>query len=390
MEEIKENPCKHYVLRLEAMAEILGEINTEIESSTCYYILLDHIATQLEVNAVSLNLLHGNGQTENIARLGFRSSDSIRVLIHHNSSLSRRVIDSGKPIRYNPAAANTASESFINFMNQEGFYDYLGIPLKDHNQTIGTLELFSFTPFNTTPDWQLHLRFIRSLTANTISRKKTYDQRKHSETELEVAYSETLQAWVRALEIRDRYTAGHTQRVLETTLRLATKMGIPNEILVHVSRGVLLHDIGKLAVSDNILRKTGPLDNKEWESMREHPRFAYNLLKPIQYLRPALDIPYCHHEKWDGSGYPRGLKGDEIPYQARIFSVVDVWDALTTDRPYRKAWPKLDALNYIRSKAGSEFDPKVVDAFIDLINTDQSNTQPIEVNSGKVVDTEFM
>ena len=390
MAENMENPCKKYMLRLESIASILGEINAEIDSATCYYILLDHISTQLETDAISLNVLQTSGQIENIARLGFRSNESLRGLTHSESSLSRRVIESGKPIRYNHAAASTVPEDFIHFMNTEGFYDYLSIPLSEEDRIIGTLEMFNYTPFNTTPDWQTHLKFIRSLTANTITRKRIFKERKSSETELEVAYSETLEAWVRALEIRDRYTAGHTQRVLDITLRLATRLGIPDEILVHLSRGVLLHDIGKLAVSDNILRKTGPLDHKEWESMREHPKFAYDLLKPIQYLRPALDIPYCHHEKWDGSGYPQGLKGDEIPYQARIFSVVDVWDALTTDRPYRKAWPKQDALNYIRSKAGTEFDPRVVTAFIEMVNSDQSSTQPVEVISSPGMDTQIL
>jgi HD-GYP domain-containing protein (c-di-GMP phosphodiesterase class II) len=379
MEQTKSNPCKKYVLRLEAISEILEEINSEIESTTCYYILLDHIATQLDVNAVSLNIRGEKDQLENIARLGFRTSESIRGISTNSNGLARKVVETGKPIRYNQSSTNTASEIFRGFMNDEGFYDYLGIPLEEKRRIIGALELFSYTPFNITADWQQHMHFIRSLATNTIRRKQLINQRSVSQTELEVAYSETLQAWVRALEIRDRYTAGHTQRVLEITLRLATKLGIPDELLVHLTRGVLLHDIGKLAVSDNILRKTGPLDNKEWQAMREHPQFAYNLLKPIQYLRPALDIPYCHHEKWDGSGYPRGLKADEIPYQARIFSVVDVWDALTTDRPYRKAWPKHDALNYIRSKAGTEFDPRVVDAFVEMINTDMSSTQPIEV-----------
>jgi HD-GYP domain-containing protein (c-di-GMP phosphodiesterase class II) len=253
------------------------------------------------------------------------------------------------------------------------------MPLVENQQVLGVLEMFSARPLNTTPDWRLHLKFIRGLASNTIRRKILSEQQKTTATELEIAYSETLEAWVRALEIRDHYTAGHTQRALDLTLRLATKMGIPDEMLVHITRGVLLHDIGKLAVSDNILRKTGPLDSEEWQAMREHPKFAYNLLKPIQYLRPALDIPYCHHEKWDGSGYPQGLQGEAIPYPARIFTVVDVWDALTTDRPYRRAWQKDDALNYIRAKAGTEFDPKVVDEFVGLVSMTESATQPVYV-----------
>lgn len=379
MEQIGNDPCKGYALRLEAISDILTDVNTEINSRACYYILLDHITTQLGLDAIALYVRTSFGTLENIARLGFRASEKIRTILHEAGSMAQRVMDSKQVVRYNPTVSNTATEVFVQFIKEEGFYDYLGIPIVENGKSLGVLELYSITPFNTTKDWKLHLKFIRSLTANTIQRKMLMEERERTATELEVAYSETLEAWVRALEIRDQYTAGHTQRALEMTLRLASKVGVPDEMLVHITRGVLLHDIGKLAVSDNILRKTGPLDNKEWQAMREHPQFAYKLLKPIQYLRPALDIPYCHHERWDGSGYPRGLKGDNIPFSARIFSVVDVWDALTTDRPYRKAWSKQEAATYIESKAGKEFDPKIVEEFIEMVNTDLSATQPIPV-----------
>jgi response regulator RpfG family c-di-GMP phosphodiesterase len=361
METPNNDPCRKFSTRLEAISEILADVNAEIDSGASYYILLDHVSTQLEVDAVALSIRTEFSKLESIARLGFRTVDGARSIGYGNISMA---------------------EAFRNFMVLENFYDYLGLPLVEDQQVLGVLEMFSQTPINTTLDWRLHLKFIRGLASNTIRRKLLAEKQKSTATELEIAYSETLEAWVRALEIRDQYTAGHTQRALDLTLRLATKMGIPDEMLVHITRGVLLHDIGKLAISDNILRKTGPLDSEEWASMREHPKFAYNLLKPIQYLRPALDIPYCHHEKWDGSGYPQGISGDAIPYPARIFSVVDVWDALTTDRPYRRAWPKDDALNYIRSKAGTEFDPKVVDEFVGLVSTTESATQPVYVQIG--------
>ncbi|HSG26729.1 MAG TPA: HD domain-containing phosphohydrolase [Anaerolineales bacterium] len=383
METTKKDPCKKFSLRLEAVSEILSDINTEIDSGSSYYILLDHVTTQLGVTAVALSIRTSFSTLEPVARLGFKTSEGVRFLESETASMAQRVLDSRQIIRYNRSSMNTVTDAFRGFMDQEDFYDYLGMPLVEGKQLLGVLEMFCTQPLNTTLDWRMHLRFIRSLAANTIRRKTLADQQKHTATELEIAYSETLEAWVRALEIRDQYTAGHTQRVLDLTLRLATKMGIPNEMLIHITRGVLLHDIGKLAISDNILRKTGPLDSQEWAAMREHPVFAYNLLKPIQYLQPALDIPYCHHEKWDGSGYPQGLQGPSIPYPARIFSVVDVWDALTTDRPYRKAWPKDDALNYIQAKSGTEFDPKVVDEFVGLMSSStESATQPIYVHAG--------
>ena len=381
MEPVFHNQDSSYPQRLSSIADILGAVNVEIKSNTCYYILLDHIKTQLNVDGVALHVTNHRFQLNNIARLGLRTGDKLQELVDKAAAMSHKVLVTRRSVHYNPTVSNTATQRFVQFLTDEGFYDYLGLPIEEDGQVLGVLELYSQTPINATSEWKLHLKFILGLTANTIQRKTLLNRQDVTTAELEVAYSETLEAWVRALEIRDRATAGHTHRVLDMTLRLASKLGIPDEMLVHISRGVLLHDIGKLAVSDNILHKTGPLNPNEWQIMREHPKFAYKLLKPIQYLRPALDIPYCHHEKWDGSGYPRGLKGDEIPYQARIFAVVDVWDALTSDRPYRKAWPKSDALEYIRSKSGEEFDPKVVDEFLDILQSDEFATQPVEVEA---------
>ena len=189
--------------------------------------------------------------------------------------------------------------------------------------------------------------------------------------ELAQAYDSTLEGWARALELRDKDTEGHTRRVTELALSLARAMNVPEEQLVHMRRGGILHDIGKMAVSDEILHKPAPLSVEESEIMRQHPRYAYEMLSHIEYLQPALDIPYCHHEHWDGSGYPRGLKGEEIPLAARIFAVVDVYDALTSDRPYRSAWKIEDALKYIIENAGKYFDPKIVTAFLSLMKQEE-------------------
>ena len=183
----------------------------------------------------------------------------------------------------------------------------------------------------------------------------------------------TLEGWSRALEVRDQETKGHSDRVAKTTLRLAKAMGIPEPDLVHIHRGALLHDIGKLGVPDSILLKTGPLNDEEKERMQKHPMIAFEMLASIAHLHTSLDIPYYHHEKWNGTGYPHGLKGEEIPLSARIFAVVDVWDALTSDRPYRKAWSKEEALAYIQEQAGEHFDPQVVDAFLALMGDEKAN-----------------
>jgi PAS domain S-box-containing protein len=199
-------------------------------------------------------------------------------------------------------------------------------------------------------------------------------ERKHAEEalqtahhDLQEAYDRTIEGWIRALDLRDREIEGHTQRVTEMVLKVAHALGLPESDIVHIRRGALLHDIGKIAIPDEITKKTGPLSDKEWGEMRKHPLYAYEMLSPITYLRPALDIPYCHHERWDGSGYPRGLKGEQIPLTARMFAIVDVWDALITDRPYRKASSEAEVLAYLQKEAGRLFDPHLVDLFLGVL-----------------------
>jgi putative nucleotidyltransferase with HDIG domain len=200
--------------------------------------------------------------------------------------------------------------------------------------------------------------------AVAIDNAQLFEDLQRKNRELEEAYQATLEGWVSALDMRDKETEGHTQRVTVLTQRLARFMGVGDEELVHITRGALLHDIGKMAIPDSILLKPGALTEEERELVKQHPKFAYDMLKRIEFLLPAIDIPYCHHEKWDGSGYPRGLKGEEIPFAARIFPVVDVWDALTSDRPYRKGLPVDEVKERIRAEAGRHFDPRVVDAFL--------------------------
>lgn len=180
------------------------------------------------------------------------------------------------------------------------------------------------------------------------------------------AYDATLEGWAHALELRDQETEGHTRRVADLTLTLARALGIPEVELEHIRRGALLHDIGKMGVPDSILLKPGPLDECEWAIMRRHPEYARTFLSPITYLQPSLDIPYCHHEKWDGTGYPRGLKGEEIPLAARLFAVVDVWDALCSDRPYRRAWTRAQAREYLQAQSGKHFEPRIVAVFLQI------------------------
>jgi len=201
--------------------------------------------------------------------------------------------------------------------------------------------------------------------------RKIAEQRQELEDlnkELLISYDKTIEGWSKALDLRDKETEGHTQRVTEKTMFLAHAMGLQEDFIKnHIWRGCLLHDVGKLGIPDSILLKEGPLTEEEWKVMRRHPVLAYEWLNAIPFLEPALDIPYCHHEKWDGSGYPRGLKGEEIPIAARLFAIIDVWDAITSDRPYRKAMSRAEAVQYILAQSGKHFDPQIVTLFMDNI-----------------------
>jgi len=251
----------------------------------------------------------------------------------------------------------------------EGFISYFGVPLIAKGQIKGVLEIFHRSPFAAAPDWQDFLETLSEQTAIAIDSIGLFNDLQRSNMELSLAYDTTLEGWSRALDLRDRETEGHTQRVVELTLRLAREMGISESELVHIRRGVLLHDIGKMGVSDSILHKPGPLTAEEKSSMYKHPEYAYEMLAPIRYLQRALEVPYCHHEKWDGTGYPRRLKEEQIPLAARIFAVVDVWDALLSGRPYRAAWPEDQVRAYIREQSGQHFDPRVVEAFFQVVGS---------------------
>jgi putative nucleotidyltransferase with HDIG domain len=248
-------------------------------------------------------------------------------------------------------------------------------------EALGSIAVYSQFPRQWSEDEIRLLSLLANQTAiaieNTRLLEAEHTARKHAEVlhlqtiqqsqDIILAYDTTIEGWSRALDLRDKETEEHTLRVTNLTIQLAQAFGISDVELKHIRRGALLHDIGKMGIPDNILRKSGALSDDERAMMHQHPQLAYEMLSPIAYLLPALDIPYCHHEKWDGTGYPRGLMREEIPLAARIFTVVDVFDALTSDRPYRPAWTKNKAIEYIRQQAGSHFDPRVVDVFLNLI-----------------------
>jgi len=208
---------------------------------------------------------------------------------------------------------------------------------------------------------------FQAASRDITERKQAEEALQIAHQNLEEAYDRTIEGWVRALDLRDRETEGHTQRVTEMTIKAARAMGLSDAEIVHIRRGALLHDIGKIAIPDEITKKTGPLNKREWDIMRKHPEYAYEMLSPIAYLQPALDIPYCHHERWDGSGYPRGLSAEEIPLTARLFAVIDVWDALISERPYRRPTPPPDVIAFLQQESGRLFDPRLVDLFLRVL-----------------------
>ncbi|MBI5638936.1 MAG: HD domain-containing protein [Nitrospirae bacterium] len=191
---------------------------------------------------------------------------------------------------------------------------------------------------------------------------------RQAEAELLDTYDLTLAGLAKALEFRDSETEGHSRRVVDLSMRLAREMACSAAEIEQIQRGALIHDIGKMAIPDHILSKPGPLDDEEKKTMEKHTVYAREMLAPISFLQPASVISYCHHERWDGRGYPQGLKGDEIPRPARLFAVVDQWDALSSERPYRKAWPREKIIAYIRENSGKRFDPQVVEAFFKIID----------------------
>jgi len=239
------------------------------------------------------------------------------------------------------------------------------------DELIGVINLFTRTKFDPDEDWLDFADTLIRQAAIAVDNITLFDNLQQAVEDLQQAYDKTIVGWSKALELRDQETLGHSERVVDLSLEVARHFGFEEGDLLHLRRGIFLHDIGKMGIPDNILHKPGPLTEEEWVIMRQHPVFAYNMLKGIDYLEPALKIPHYHHGRWDGSGYPEGLTGRDIPLEARIFMVVDIYDALRSDRPYRDAWSQEKTINYIKEQAGRELDPEVVAVFLKIIQDER-------------------
>ena len=350
----------------------LHSVDTAIGSTTDLRVslqsVLENITRQLKVDAADVLLLNpATLVLEYAAGLGFFTAEVMHTSLPLGKSQAGKSALERRIVRIPDLTDQSLEFSHNSLVTDERFAAYVAVPLMAKGEVKGVLEIFQRASLELDDDWMSFLEMLASQAALAIDNALLFEGLEKVNIELTLAYDATIEGWSQALELRDQETQGHSVRVLDLTLRLAAEMGISSKDLQDIHRGVLLHDIGKMGIPDSILHKPGKLTDEEWEIMHEHPKYAYDMLAPIAYLRNSLDIPYCHHEKWDGSGYPRGLSGETIPLPARIFAIVDVFDALTSDRPYRDAWSKEETLDYIREQSGTHFDPRLVEIFLKFI-----------------------
>jgi putative nucleotidyltransferase with HDIG domain len=365
--------------QLQALHIVDRAISSSFDLRPILNTVIAQTIAQLNVDAVDVLLFNPHLQTlDYVAGQGFRTraieQTHLRLGEGHTgrAALERRMIH----VTDLPKTGSTFTRTSI--LEGEGFLEQYVMPLIAKGEIKGVLEVFHRASLPRNPEWLDFLETLAGQAAITIDQTQLFDDLQRANLELIVAYDATIEGWARAMDLRDKETENHTRRVTEMTLSLAKALNVKDSEILHIRRGALLHDIGKMGVPDNILLKERELTEEEWVLMRRHPQFAYEMLQPIKYLRLSLDIPYCHHEKWNGTGYPRGLKGELIPLAARIFAVIDVWDAVTSDRPYRKGWTKQKAIKHIREQSGKHFDPRVVDVFLKIFENEESNSSPSE------------
>jgi PAS domain S-box-containing protein len=354
--------------RMQALRAVDAAIRASLDLGLTFNIVLDQVITHLGVDAAVVLLFDPQMQTlAHAANRGF---------LYHSITRSRLRLGRGHA---GQAALERRLISIAN-LNEvpddptrtplfagENFVTYYAIPLIAKGNVKGVLEIFHRTALKTDSEWQEFLEALAAQAAIAIDNATLFAELQHSNDELKLAYDSTLEGWSRAVDLRDQDTEAHTRRVTDMAVQLAHTMNMSTEEILQIYRGALLHDIGKMGIPDDILHKPAKLTEDEYAVIKRHPQYAFDMLYPISFLRPALDIPYCHHEKWDGTGYPRGLKGEQIPLSARIFAIVDVWDALAFDRPYRRAWSLEKVTEHIQSQSGTHFDPRVVNIFIHLL-----------------------
>ena len=359
---------------LNALRTIDRAIASSLDLKLTLDVVLDQVTGQLGVDAARILLWNPSTQKlEHTAGRGIPESASRAVAVRMGEGPAGRAALERRPVFVPDLRSLPSLDTSAEPSTSRGFISYYVLPLIAKNDVKGVLETFCRTAVEADEEWREFAGTLAGQAAIAIDNARLLTELTRSNTELRLAYETTLEGWSRALDLRDNCTQGHTARVAGLTVLLGQALGMDPEEILHLRRGALLHDIGKMGIPDSILLKPAPLTDEEWEVMRMHPVYAYELLSPISYLRPALDIPHLHHERWDGTGYPLGLKGEEIPLAARVFAVVDVWDAWTSHRPYRDRVSDERAREIIREAAGTHFDPRIVKAFLEL---DLSGAQP--------------
>ena len=352
--------------QLSALMSVGNLINSSLGRERVLEEVMDSLIALTHAERGFLMLRRRDGELIPVIARGIAHINLVEKEFAFSRTIVRRVADSCEPVLTTDAQEDPRFVDQVSIAAHQ-LRSIICAPLKIKDQLIGVIYVDNRARTGIFHESDLELvSAFANQAAVAIDNADLFDRLQRSNRELEKAYQATLEGWVRALDLRDKETEGHTQRVTVLTERLARSMGVEGDALEHIRRGALLHDIGKMGIPDSILLKPGDLTEDERALIRQHPVFAYHMLSPIEFLRPALDIPYCHHEKWDGSGYPRGLKGMEIPFAARVFPVIDVWDALVSNRPYRKALPHEEVRQIIKSDAGKHFDPNVVKAFLDM------------------------
>ncbi|MCC6568404.1 MAG: HD domain-containing protein [Anaerolineales bacterium] len=360
-QQIEKQLVRMQALRLNDLA-ILGTTDLRVALKT----IADQTRKHLRMDVVSVLLFNPYSlRFENAVVAGAQTSEIQSAWIRMGETVIGRAAFERQTLIF----PDVSQEPQLELVGKsEGFLSCFALPLIAKGKIVGVMYLGHRSIFQPNQDWLDFLESLAGQAAMAIESIKAFEDLQRSNFELALAYSRTIEGWSRALDLRDMQTKDHTSRVTELTLKLAHLVGMNEIEIMHVKHGALLHDIGKMGIPDAILLKDDYLSDEEWEIMRRHPAYAYEMLSPVEYLRPALDIPYCHHEKWDGTGYPRGLAGEQIPLAARLFAVVDVWDALRSNRPYRKGWNEDQVREYIRSQSGTHFDPYAVDLFLRLLD----------------------
>ncbi len=352
--------------QLRALMSVGQVINSSMGLRRVLEEVMDSLISLMHAERGFLMLRESNGELAVQIARGIAHINLDEEAFKVSKTIVRKVVESGAPVLTTNAQADPRFDAQMSVAAYQ-LRSIICVPLKLKDDLIGVLYVDNRAHAGIFKENDLELiSGFADQAAVAIDSARLFEDLQESHRELEKAYQATLEGWVRALDLRDKETEGHTQRVTILTQRLARSMGVEGEALVHITRGALLHDIGKMAIPDGILLKPGQLTDDERMLIQKHPVYAYEMLSPIAFLVPAIDIPYCHHEKWDGSGYPRGLRGKDIPFAARIFPVVDVWDALTSNRPYRRALPQYEVRQRIKNDSGKHFDPVVVDAFMEM------------------------